>query len=1066
MFRLLIFFLVLSPLASAVTPDGFATSAPPNGTVYDVAQQSNGSIIAVGAFTKAGTSSRSRIARYTVSGALDTSFFPGSGANGVIRKLLVTDGDEIVIGGDFTSYQGNAAKNLALLNSDGSFKKSLNLPASTTTIYALAYTSGRIYVGGDFPGGLKVFNLLGGYLLPTPSGLPNGPVYAICIDDIASGPFVTFGGDFTKIGSTDVGYIAHFDRNQSLLSPSSSSGANAPVRALDLLPGATSSRPGIIAIAGDFTTFNGLSRNRLAAIYGGNPQFSHIYGSLGAPGTPSIQGSIHAIQIQSTQLLAIGGEFTVTSKSYTNLVFAGLSGGFGIGNQSDHRPNQAVHGFTEQADGMLVIGGEFTLIDGLTRKNLTRLYGPGGSNPPNAPTLEMVYPMDDDSIFVSWKATTSTYFDHYRIERKTLSGSWQLAATLPRDRLRFFDRGLRSNTYYSYRVLATSGTGSGASSSSSTYTKSPPVGGTAEPRFDTSTHNNSTIGPIGRIAVDARQRVLAAEDLAPLSGQARKLHRLLPDGSIDPNFSVTTDARVMALNALPDGKILLGGNFQQINEQSHPHLARLLSDGSIDLGFTPRIDAPITSILPLPDGGCLISGSFTKVNGQPREKIDRLHPNGSLNSSFIFPSDGFSINSISHLQQADDQSIYLSASITPDGSSRQSKIFKVDANGYPDTSFALPADLVIDSLTHFKLGPDGKLYLAGDLWPNPKPNDFLSTRLVRLNANGSLDSSFSSDGYAPAVENGGHAGIFSLIIPADHKAIIGGSFRRFDARPRFGIARHKPNGGLDHSYTGGSGPQGIAPWHPEGFYHLQIYDFASLPDGRIVAAGNFSGINGVQRQRIAALHSGPYTATAAAPTNLSATAQGNEQLSISWNPVAGMTGYLIERRLDGEVTWSEIARIPASWHRYVDTLNQGTTASYRLRGISGNALSSNRSNIATATATSPFRVWLESYNLPGNSNPEDDLDFDGLTLLHEYSLQRSPKGFDRSPWYTALNSDSLIVATPMSDIIYTIQTSNNLSGWSDRESDIGSPASVLTLPLDPGTSSNHYFRLKVEALSQ
>src|SRR5262249_51584318 len=75
-----------------------------------------------------------------------------------------------------------------------------------------------------------------------------------------------------------------------------------------------------------------------------------------------------------------------------------------------------------------------------------------------------------------------------------------------------------------------------------------------------------------------------------------ELRRLDPDGTPDrafqPQFSggISDDFQYSSVNALgvqPDGKILVGGNFDSVNDSPRQNLVRLTPDGSVDQSFVP-----------------------------------------------------------------------------------------------------------------------------------------------------------------------------------------------------------------------------------------------------------------------------------------------------------------------------------------------------------------------------------------------------------------------------------------------------------------------------------------------
>jgi uncharacterized delta-60 repeat protein len=80
----------------------------------------------------------------------DSSFAPGSGANGLVYSILVQADGKILVGGDFTQIAGQTHPYLACLNSDGQIDPTF--PGGTDgTVYRLVEQSdGKVLVGGYF----------------------------------------------------------------------------------------------------------------------------------------------------------------------------------------------------------------------------------------------------------------------------------------------------------------------------------------------------------------------------------------------------------------------------------------------------------------------------------------------------------------------------------------------------------------------------------------------------------------------------------------------------------------------------------------------------------------------------------------------------------------------------------------------------------------------------------------------------------------------------------------------------------------------------------------------------
>jgi uncharacterized delta-60 repeat protein len=100
-------------------------------------------------------------------------------------------------------------------------------------------------------------------------------------------------------------------------------------------------------------------------------------------------------------------------------------------------------------------------------------------------------------------------------------------------------------------------------------------------------------------------------------------------------------------------------------------------------------------------------------------------------------------------------------------------------NGSVDSSFGTAGKLIVDingtsnaRIESLVLQADGKIVSGGTVWPYPASNDFA---LVRFNANGSLDNSFSSDGKVTTSIGSSGDYISELLLQPDGKIIAAGT---------------------------------------------------------------------------------------------------------------------------------------------------------------------------------------------------------------------------------------------------------------------------------------------------
>ncbi|MBP6696175.1 MAG: T9SS type A sorting domain-containing protein, partial [Flavobacteriales bacterium] len=94
--------------------DGFT------GTPYTVALQTDGRILVGGDFTSYEGVARNRIVRLNADGTVDPTFDPGTGFNDPVHALVIQPDGKILVGGDFTSFNGATRERIARLNADGS----------------------------------------------------------------------------------------------------------------------------------------------------------------------------------------------------------------------------------------------------------------------------------------------------------------------------------------------------------------------------------------------------------------------------------------------------------------------------------------------------------------------------------------------------------------------------------------------------------------------------------------------------------------------------------------------------------------------------------------------------------------------------------------------------------------------------------------------------------------------------------------------------------------------------------------------------------------------------------
>lgn len=243
-----------------------------------------------------------------------------------------------------------------------------------------------------------------------------------------------------------------------------------------------------------------------------------------------------------------------------------------------------------------------------------------------------------------------------------------------------------------------------------------------------------------------------------------------------------TDSRIYNMKILNDGKILIVGDFQNYEGYPKMGIARLNVDGTLDTSYiaAPNI-GNIKSLLLQNDQKAIISGIFTSINGITAKKMARLNIDGTLDTTFTSVFDSSGVN-ILEIQLGNDGKIMVSGGLT--GTFGNSRLLRLNNDGSVDTTFdsGTGPNYTVSSMI---IQSDGKILLGGYF---TFYNGIPTNKLIRLNVDGSIDSSFN-----PPVFSGATA---DMAIQPDNKIIAVGEFFGFSNY----VTRLFPNGDIDSSF--------------------------------------------------------------------------------------------------------------------------------------------------------------------------------------------------------------------------------------------------------------------------
>jgi uncharacterized delta-60 repeat protein len=321
-------------------------------------------------------------------------------------------------------------------------------------------------------------------------------------------------------------------------------------------------------------------------------------------------------------------------------------------------------------------------------------------------------------------------------------------------------------------------------------------------------------------------------------------------GEVDPTFNgaaygaLTDQGKVNVVKRQPDGKILIGGQFTEVQGYAAGGLARLNVDGTVDRTFNApdfssynpnngqfTFGGDIYDIAVQSDGKIIVGGNiFIGVFGQNgvRMGIRRLNVDGSNDPTFFIELMTFG-STVYDIKLKADGKILLGGLFTLASNNTNKNLVRLNADGTHDTTFS--ANPLSATIRELEIQTDGKIVAGGNPPGNPPSG---SPAVLRFNADGSADSSFT------LVTSGGET-IQAVELQADGKIIIGGEFI-FSSGVRGYVARLNTDGTFDSSFSNGTAPNAI------------VNDIALRADGKIIVGGGFTLFNNNSMKKLARLN--------------------------------------------------------------------------------------------------------------------------------------------------------------------------------------------------------------------
>ena len=308
---------------------------------------------------------------------------------------------------------------------------------------------------------------------------------------------------------------------------------------------------------------------------------------------------------------------------------------------------------------------------------------------------------------------------------------------------------------------------------------------------------------------------------------ASKICRLNSDGSYDPTFNIGTgfDSYINDIQLDFSGNILVAGNFLQFNGINVGRFVRLTHLGSVDNTFGGGFDNVTNSITVLSDNKILVSGVHLEFSGNTSNFITKFSPDGTIDTLFNKKS-GINGRVYGSIQQTNGK-VIVYGSFKSYNNSLVNNIVRINVNGNVDLSFLAKSDNIIQTIVEDQTG---KILVGGNF---NNFNDQPKNGLVRLTSEGVLDATFNPN-------FGTDINVKKVIQQPDGKYLVAGAFYSYNGLPYYGLIRLNNDGTTDVGFN-----QSVANWY--------INDIKLSSNGKILVCGAFGVFNGTNVSRVVRL---------------------------------------------------------------------------------------------------------------------------------------------------------------------------------------------------------------------
>lgn len=591
---------------------------------------------------------------------------------------------------------------------------------------------------------------------------------------------------------------------------------------------------GKLIVVGGFTTFNGINKKNIVRL--------NLDGSIDTSfnvGTSS-NGYITCVKIQNDGKILCGGKFTqFNGQAYASMVRLNTNGtidnSFNIGLGFKN----IINSFTEdgiiktidlQNDNKIIVGGRFLKFNNIVKINLVRLNSNG--------TIDNSF-----NIGIGGGNNTTNGTNNGQINRIIYDNSSN----------KIYATGIINNFNGnpSFNLLRLN------------------IDGTIDTSFNFTSiigyNGLNSNGYIYDMNLQSNGKILLGGDGINLNNctgnYCSRIIRINADGTIDNTFDcklIGVYTTVYSIDSINDF-IIVSGQFTSVNFTPiyKGSIVKILQNGLTDLSFNPNLGtAPFTPVFTTSislDDNSIVANPYYSTNSDSNGNNTNGIYNERITAGLVkINLDGsISDNDYNNFLTSNLYSTYLTKDNSSNLISSNAFTKKITYNGIINTSFASTSPIIAPNYVNIfvydhAVQNDGKIIIGGNFRYTYLGNNSYRQRLMRVNTNGTLDTSFNVGKGINGTSVAGTEGYFinTIALVPNNKIILGGVFTNYNDNTVSNIVRLNSNGAFDSTFNSGTG------------FNNNVYKIIYQQDiDKIIVTGRFTSYNSSNSNYIIRLNS-------------------------------------------------------------------------------------------------------------------------------------------------------------------------------------------------------------------